>query len=618
MSRFQKFFEDGFRIRIKGKPSVADQIPVVPSSKDLSAELSGMDAADITNLSDLNKFRTLSSNREVQYRAFDEMSEDSIISSALEMYADDATQYNADGNIIWAESSDADVAAFANRLIDVLNLNANAWSHIFSMVKYGDLYLETFRDDEDDEDDPLSIKTINTATVAQHKVGSKMKEYIEAVIDPAEIFDLYKRGKTVGFIRVPNISNGSDDDEYGFQYIQQMGEITILPSDKFIHICMSNNTDRKKYTFKLQFRDDTSESGIKTTEYTVRRGKSILHDLYRIYKEMSLMEDSLILNRVTKSSLIRILQVEVGDMPKAQARELLKRVKSLIEQRNYMSKTDGNYSSMASPGPIENVIYVPTHDGKGAISSSNLGGDVDVKSIIDVDYFKNKLYAGLKVPKQFLGEDEGGGFSGGTSLTKLDSRYARTIKRVQTAYVSGITTLINLFAIDRGLTDHVNNFTIKMQSPSTVEDAERDETLGNRINTAGSLLDMLTEEIISTDGKKEVVMEILSTMLGLPEIAKILQKDIDSGNEESEDELGDESEGFDDEDSGGGFGGFGGGGPSRSPSPMGDMGEEPSFSPDEELGGGGEENRDIFDGIRSIPEEDNSEPIDFGDFESEV
>lgn len=608
MGRLQKIFEDGLKIRIKGKPSVADQLPVTPSDKDFGTQLEEMGPAAVNNLSDLNQFRTLSSNREVQYRAYDEMAQDSVISSALEMYSDDATQYNKDGAVIWAESENTDVAAFANRLIDVLDLNANAWSHIYQMVKYGDLYLETFRDDEPDAEDYMAYgdNYFNGTVITKHKVGSKMEEYIEAVNDPSEIFDLYKRGKTVGFIRIPTMNLNPEEDPFGYQYIMQRNEVEILPSDKFIHICLANNSDRAKYEFRLQYKDENSETGVKEVTYTIRRGKSILHDLYRTYKEISLMEDSLILNRVTKSSLIRILQIEVGDMPKSQARELLKRIKNLIEQKNFMNKNDGTYSSMASPGPVENVIYVPTHDGKGAISSSNLGGDVDVKSIIDVDYFKNKLYAGLKIPKQFLGEDDGGGFSAGTSLTKLDSRYARTIKRVQNAYIAGITTLINLFALDRGLTDHVNNFVIKMQSPSTTEDSERDETLSNRINIVGSLLDMLTEDVISSEAKKDTLVSLLGSFLNLPEVAEIMEDDNVNPDEESEE--GSES---------GGHGGFG----------------APSFDNDIDIGGEEEpnENEDVFDGVESLPgdeELDTSGATDFdvgttgeegfGDFESEV
>lgn len=537
--------EDVLRIRIKPKPSIISKLPIASPGENIGDILSDLDATTVIDVSQLHNFRTIADDREMQYRIFDEMTLDSIISSAIEMYADDATQYNSKGDVIWAESTDSDTSAFANRVIDVLGLNSNAWSHIYAMVKYGDLYLETFKDDEVNDGDPLVTTNLSYSSdlvINDHKVGAKLEDYIETVNNPAEIFDLTKKGKTVGFVRVPmdNTNNNTmDTTKYNYQYIQKGNNIDILPADKYIHISISNNTERFPMKLTLSFlgEDDKTKGSdsFSTYEYVVKRGKSILLDIYKIYKEISLMEDSLLLNRVTKSSLIRILQIEVGDMPKNQARELLKRVKTIIEQKNFMDKDTGSFSSGASPGPMENIIYVPTHDGKGTITSSNLGGDIDVKSIADLDYFKNKLYAGIKIPKQFLGEDDGGGFSGGTSLTKLDSRYARTVKRIQNAYISGITTLINLFALDRGLEDHVNNFTIKMTSPSTVEDQERDETLSSKMGLIGDFLDIITGlDMIDNKTMKEVVLYFINNYLNEPEIAELINKDdyIDKNPEE--------------------------------------------------------------------------------------
>lgn len=521
MSKLSEVFQK-IGIRIKPKPSEYDYTNI-RNPKDDITELT--DSSNMLDLQQFQSFRTIASDRETQYRVYDEMALDSIIASALEMYADDATQYNSKGDIIWAESDDNDVAAFANRLIDIFNLNANAWTHIYSMVKYGDLYLKLFRDTDVDNNSnytsgPCDIK------INKPKRGSVLDEYIEMENNPAEIFDLVRRGKTVGFVRVPTNDRNPIDQRYSYQYKTENNIGTIIePADRYIHISLTNNIER--FPEELEIQGTDSEGNDVTYSYRIRRGKSILHDIYKCYKELSLMEDSLLLNRVTRSSIIRLLQIEVGDMPKNQTRETLKRMKTLIEQHNYMDKNDGTYTSMASPGPIDNVLYIPTRDGKGSISASNLGGDVDVKSIADIDYYKNKLYGGLKIPKQFLGDDmEGSGLSAGTSLTKLDSRYARTIKRIQNAYISGITDLINIYALSKGLHDHVNNFTIKMVSPSTIEDAERDETLSNRMDMASTFLDLISdEEMFSNETRKDVLKYFVNSYLNEPEISEILEKD---------------------------------------------------------------------------------------------
>lgn len=549
--RFRAFMEDVLRIRVKPNPNTeTDGNGIIDDVND------ALDGSQLLDIAGLNEFRTIADDRENQYKIFDEMAHDSIIASALEMYADDSTQYSEKGEIIWAESDNSDVAAFANQLIEELNLNKAAWSHIYSLVKYGDLYLETFSDL-----DEVERKIDGSTAMMVEKEGSRLERYIEMVPNPAEIFDLQEKGKVAGFIRTPKRDQGTEN-YFTSNRFYQTEETLLLRPDKFIHIPLSTNTDRYPEYFRLVVNGEDEEDG---KEYRIMRGKSILHDIFKIYKECRLMEDAILLNRVTRSSIIRILQVEVGDMPQVEMREKLKRIKQMVEQKNFMDKNEGKYQSMASPGPIDNIIYVPTKRGNGSITASNLGGDVDVKSIVDLDYFKNKLFGGLKIPKQFLGDDmEGSGLSAGTSLTKLDARYARTVKRIQNAYIEGITNLINMFALDAGLVDHIGNFTVKMVSPSTIEDQERNETKEANVNMISSIMELIDTDFFNDETKKEILVYFINGLLNEPEIGKILEQDDTAKHSEEPSES----------DYGGGFGGgvdsdFGGGF-----EPSGDMGGE--------------------------------------------
>lgn len=589
----KSFFEDFLKIRVKGKPGKESEIGIASPKNTLVSELDSLsDLGQFVNTSEFQSFRTLGSDRNEQYRMYDEMANDSIIASALELYADDATQYNAKGQVIWAESEDPNAAQFANRLLEVLQIQDNAWSHIYNLVKYGDVYVQLFRDDELN-DDPLT-KNINKTNVdtVKNRNGAILEEYVEMVPNPAEMFDLSSRGKTVGYVGVTLYDNTDQQTVFQqYQYNINDNNIKVYEPNKFVHFMLNTATDRFPEKMTLNFGGGSSEKDIITSTYNVKRGKSILQDIYKIYREIQLMEDSLLLNRVTRSSIIRLLQIEVGDMPQQNVKLLLERFKRLIEQKNYLDKDGGGrFSSAATPGPIDNVLYIPTHDGKGAVSMSNLGGDVDVKSITDVDYFKNKLYGGLKIPKQFLGDtDDAAGFSGGTSLTKLDSRYARTIKRIQNAYITGITTLINLYALDRGWSSYINNFTIRMVSPATTEDAERDETLSTKIDIADRYLGLIPEDMIKPQTRKEMLVFLVSNYLSEPELAQMLEEDtlLNELNAEEEENLDMTSNG----EGGRGPSGpsfdmdFGGpGGESELGGPE-DFGSEPSGGEEMDLGG---------------------------------
>lgn len=541
MSVFTKLIEDRIRIRVKPNSNAEDGIQNVRDGKTLLDKLADtLESGSTINLSELDGFRRLSNERDIQYRVYDEMREDSIISAALEMYADDATQYNRDGSIIWVDSDESEIAAFGNRLIDNLNLNRDAWQHIYTLCLYGDLYLETFRDDPKEDTDERITKMGSNNLYINPK-GYILEEYVEAYDNPCELYDILEKGKTAGYIRVP--MDKDNDNEIGtmiYKDLELETKQTVYKPDKFIHVSLFDGINR--YPEKITIQTDNQSS----YTYKVRRGKSILHDIYKIYQELKLMEDSLLLNRVTRSSIIRILQVEVGDSTKSQISNILKRLKQMMEQRNMLDKDKGTFKSQASPGPVDNIIYVPTRNGKGAVSASNIGGDVDVRSIVDLDYFKNKLYGGLKIPKQFLGDDmEGSGLSAGTSLTKLDARYARTIKRIQNAYIQGITTLINIFALDRNLDEYINNFTVKMVSPSTMEDQERDEQMGSRMDLIGTFIDLLGERY-TDETIKEVFEYFVDYYLSDNELSEILKKDPGIIEDEIQDEdMEDNSSDFD-------------------------------------------------------------------------
>ena len=183
----------------------------------------------------------------------------------------------------------------------------------------------------------------------------------------------------------------------------------------------------------------------------------------------------MLLNRVTKSSIIRLINIEVGDMPKEQVGPFLQRIKALMEQKAAIN-TGESMSEYNNPGPIENNIYVPTHNGQGTITTGQIGGDFNASPIPDIEYFQNKFFGALRIPKQYFGlTDDAAGFSGGESLAIISSRYAKMVKRIQNTLIQALTSVINLFLIDKKQNSYIGKFTIHMQPPTTKEENDRRE-----------------------------------------------------------------------------------------------------------------------------------------------
>lgn len=246
-----------------------------------------------------------------------------------------------------------------------------------------------------------------------------------------------------------------------------------------------------------------------------------------------LLENALLLNRITKSSILRVIEVEVADMPKERVGPHLQRIKSLVEQKS--SITDGsNMSEYTNPGALENNIYVPTHNGVGAINTQQIGGDVNVRDIADIEYFKQKLYSSLRIPKQFLGDTEDStGFNGGTSLSIVSSRYAKTVRRLQATLCQVITDCINILLLDRGQDAMVNKFTIAMQAPVTQEELDKRDNVAAKVQLSDDVLRMV-ESIEDEVVKLKILKALLSNAITNQEVIELIQEYIDDKEAEQE------------------------------------------------------------------------------------
>lgn len=590
--------------------------------------LTNAGVANVIDITQFNNFSQLSQNRETLYHVLDTMAEDSTVAAMLETYAEDATETNDQGKIVWAESSDAEVAKYIEFLLNSLNVNKNIYNWVHSLVKYGDLYLRLFRqsDFEDDllmekDKTPLNEKFSNINSdveplnenvfIKAYEKSDKLVNYIEAVPNPGEMFELTKFGKSYAYIKTnitptPMNKNQTLASSY-YTYRFRRNDVQVFNAVGFVHASLQDDTPRLPEKVQLFRNDDELENPDDTSyTYSVRRGQSLLYNMYKVWRQMMLLENALLLNRLTKSSILRVIEVEVADMPKERVGPHLQRIKSLVEQKT--SITDGNsMSEYTNPGAMENNIYVPTHNGVGAINTQQIGGDVNVRDIADIDYFKNKFYAASKIPKQFMGDtDDATGFNGGTSLSIVSSRYAKTIKRIQATMCQALTDAINILLIDRGLDNYVNKFSIRMQSPVTQEELDKRDNTSSKIQISDDVMRMvdgIEDEII----KLKILKALLSNAITNTEVIDLIQEQIDAL------ELAQEEESLQEEDNSGSdfgddesfdFGDFGGG---TSDNDLGGFDDNLDLGGDEEVGPEAEEDT----GEDTLP---TPADLDAGDF----
>jgi hypothetical protein len=517
----------------------------VDISNNIYDNIIALGTASQFDLSSINSLTQQANTRNEMYNRYDTMCEDGRISSVIQTYAEDATERNDTGDIVWATSDDAKISYLVNYYLDSLNVNKNIYKWAFSLCKYGDLYIRLYRESEYEDAlfAPLKKKSLNEdLKIKAFKENDKYAHYIEMVTNPAEMFELTKFGKTVGYIQSPvdgvivRSQQNLDFMNYAYKFKKQ--DITLYPPTEFVHAAIEDNIGRFDETVDIFLNTEDYNSNTNANSYSVKRGQSLLASAYKIWRELQLLESSVLLNRVTKSSIVRLINVEVGDMPKENVSKTLMGIKQMIEQKAAIN-TGFGMTEYTNPGPIENNVYVPTHDGVGTISSTQIGGDVDVKSLADLDWYLNKLYGALKVPKQYFSQvDDAAGFSGGQSLTIISSRYAKTVKHIQTTLCQMITDLINLILLDKKLDSYINKFEIHMQPPVTQEDIDRRESQSTKVQLTSDIMDMLSdiEEPIS---RLRILKNLLVNIVNDNDIIEEIQSQINTLEEKNSEEITD-------------------------------------------------------------------------------
>ena len=487
------------------------------------------------DISALESFTQVSQSRDQIYALLDTMSRDSIVSAVLETYAEDATEYNDDGRIVWVESSDSDVVKYITYLLDTIGADKHMYKWVYSLCKYGDLYLKLFRQSEsedllfkDNKDRNLN-EDVNLKTFSKN---DRYTHYIEMVPNPAEIFELTKFGKTYGYIKAPTRTPAQTQDNLQnvyFKYKFNKTDVDVYNATEFVHACLDDNSSRVPEEVNIFLDKDSDDNHL---SYSVRRGQSLLYSVFKIWRELNLLENSVLLNRITKSSIVRVINVEVGDMPKENVGPHLNGIKNLIEQKSALNEGTG-LNEYTNPGPVENNVYVPTRGGQGALSTQQIGGDVDVKSLADLDYFKNKFFGALRVPKQYFGDtDDGAGFNGGTSLSIISSRYAKMVKRIQNTILQALTDAINLMLLDKGLDSYVNKFELHMLPPTTQEEIDRRESLSSKIQITTDVMNTLSD-IEDPITKLKILKSLLSTVITDTDVTNTLGEYIEKVEREA-------------------------------------------------------------------------------------
>mgnify|MGYP006165714183 FL=1 len=374
------------------------------------------------------------SNKLELYTDYEAMDKDSIISSVLDIYSDECTLKNDMGDVVRIKSSNEKLKKTLHNLFyDVLNIEFNLWSWVRGMNKYGDYYLYLDIDDE--------MGVVN-----------------------AQPLSCYETRREEGYDLDNPYSVRFEVEEQNTNAISQRNNTKFLESFQVAHFRLLTDTNFLPY------------------------GRSLLEGARKTWKQLTLMEDAMMIHRIMRAPEKRIFKIDIGNIPPAEVDSYMANIIDQMKKVPYVDEATGEYNLKFNMQNMMEDYYLPVRGGQSGTEIDSLSG-MEFGGIDDIEYLKNRMLAALKVPKAFIGYEEG--VEGKATLAQEDIRFARSVERIQKIVLSELTKIAIVHLYSQGYTDdQLVNFELELTTPSIIYEQEKANLWSEKVSLVSDMKDL--------------------------------------------------------------------------------------------------------------------------------
>ncbi len=220
-------------------------------------------------------------------------------------------------------------------------------------------------------------------------------------------------------------------------------------------------------------------------------GRSVLEGGRKAYKQLRLMEDGALIYRLTRASEKRKFTIPVGLIAPKEVPEYLQMIARNFKRARFYNPSSGTFDERYSPLVQEDDIFLPRRpDGSGP-EVDVLAGAANLDQMADIEYFKKKMVAPLKIPFARVGIGDGAGEASEKSLSQAHSEFAKAVQWVQREVATGLTKVALVHLALRGFrVDDLKGFDIALTATSAMEELYRIETWQTRVSVMADLKDL--------------------------------------------------------------------------------------------------------------------------------
>ena len=414
-------------------------------------------------------------NIKLMYRDADLMDSFAEVGAAVDVVAEESCLPNDDGMVITVQSKSERVKSILEDLfVNRLNLQLTAQMVIRAMCKYGNQFMML---DVDHKNGVKGWKQLPVFNVERIESG---------------IQNPYGAGASIA-------ANGVNIDDADL-------------STQFIWLDDNNS--------QIPFRDwQIAHFRLLTNSMYLPYGVSYLNAARRHWRMLSLMEDMMLIYRLERSIERRVYKIFVGAIDDADVGAYVEQIANEFKRTPIIDPITGQLDLRKNILGIDQDIFLPVRSEDAPTPIDTLSAGQNITALDDIKFIQNKVLTALRIPKTFLNFEEAAG--DGKNLALMDVRFARTINRIQQAFLMELTKVASIHLFLLGFDDELNNFTLSMKNPSTQAEQLEIENLQKKIDAV--------RDAVSDPGNG---LPVMSTTRALKNIMKWSEKDIKENFEE--------------------------------------------------------------------------------------
>lgn len=363
------------------------------------------------------------SERLMRYQDFAEMEYTPEIASALDIYADETCAQDEKGRVLHVYSDNEKIRQVLEDLFyNTLNVEFNLRSWARNLVKYGDFFLYN--------DVSPTQGVINAFPIPVNEIER------EENYDREDPFAVRYRWTTMGNRTLEN---------WEVTHFRYIGNDMFLPY-----------------------------------------GSSVIEAARRIWRQLILLEDAMLVYRVVRAPERRVFYVDVANIPPENIPTYVEEQRKNLRTNQVIDRNTGRVDLRYSPLSVEDDYFIPVRGSESGTKIDTLAGGQNTASVEDVAYIQKKLFAALKIPRAYLGYDEM--LSSKATLAQEDIRFSRTINVIQKTLISELNKLAIIHLYSHGFdNEDLQNFTLRLSNPSTVAQQQKLELWRSKFEIGGAV-----------------------------------------------------------------------------------------------------------------------------------